>query len=62
MSFKASMLRSDLCDYSDTYIVAKGRISATGTDNGNRRNENLTRKNSSPFRSCQKSTTHSQTM
>ena len=56
------MLRSDLCDYSNTYIVVKGRISATGTDNGNRRNKNLTPKNSSPFRSCQKSTTHSQTM
>ena len=25
------MLRSDLCDYSDIYIVVKGRISVTGT-------------------------------
>ena len=24
--FKTSMLRSDLCDYSDVYIVVKGRI------------------------------------
>ena len=31
------MLRSDLCNYSDTYIVAKGRISVTGTDNANKR-------------------------
>ena len=26
------MLSSDLCDYSDTYIVVKGRISVTGTN------------------------------
>ena len=25
--FKTSMLRSNLCDYSDAYIVVKGRIS-----------------------------------
>ena len=24
--FKTSILRSDLCDYSDAYIVVKGRI------------------------------------
>ena len=24
--FKTSMLRSDLCDYSDAYIVVKGKI------------------------------------
>ena len=35
--FKNSMLRSDLCYYSDAYIVVKGRISVTGTDNANRR-------------------------
>ena len=28
--FKTSMLRSDLCDYSDAYIVAKGRITVEG--------------------------------
>ena len=27
--FKKSMLRSDLCDYSDAYIVVKGRITVT---------------------------------
>ena len=26
------MLKSDLCDYSDGYIVSKGRISVTGTE------------------------------
>ena len=45
------MLRSDLCDYSDTYIVVKGRISVTGTNNATRRNKKLTFKNNAPFRS-----------
>ena len=27
--FKTSMLRSDLCDFSDAYIVVKGRVTAT---------------------------------
>ena len=47
--FKTSMLRSDLCDYSDAYIVVKGRISVTGTNNANRRNKKLTFKNNAPF-------------
>ena len=29
MRFKTSMLRSDLCDYSDAYIVVKGKITVT---------------------------------
>ena len=33
--FKTSMLRSDLCDYSDAYIVLKGDITLTKT-NGRR--------------------------
>ena len=45
------MLRSDLCDYSDAYIVVKGR-GLTGTENANRRNKKLTFKNNAPFRSC----------
>ena len=31
------MLRSDLCDYSDAYIVVKVRISLTDTNNANRK-------------------------
>ena len=46
------MLRSDLCDYSGAYIVVKGRISVTGTNNANRRNKKLTFKDNAPFRSC----------
>ena len=48
--FKTSMLRSDSCDYSDAYIVVKGKISVTDTDNANRRNEKLVSKNNVPFR------------
>ena len=44
------MLRSDSCDYSDAYIVVKGKISVTDTDNANRRNEKLVSKNNVPFR------------
>ena len=34
--FKTPMLRSNLCDYSDAYILAKGTITvtATGANNG----------------------------
>ena len=49
------MLRSDLCDDSDTYIVGKGRISVTGNNCANcanRSNKKLTFKNIGPFRSC----------
>ena len=31
--FKTSILRSDLCDYSDLYIVVKGDITVTGPNN-----------------------------
>ena len=30
-----TMLRSDLCDYDKAYIVLKGRISVTSTNNAN---------------------------
>ena len=46
------MLKSDLYDYNDTYIVVKGTIIVTGTNNANKRNKKLTFKNNAPFRSC----------
>lgn len=46
------MLESNLCDYSDVYIVVKRRISVTDTDNDNRRNKKLTFKDNAPFISC----------
>ena len=36
--FKTPMLRSDLYDYSDAYIVVKRRITAEGTNDTNERN------------------------
>ena len=45
------MLRSNLCDYSDAYIVGKGIIFATDTNNDNRRNKKLTFNNNAPFSS-----------
>ena len=45
------MLRSDLCDYSDTGNVVKGWISVTGNNAANRRDKKLTFKNNAPFRS-----------
>ena len=31
--FKTSMLRSDLCDFSDAYIIMKGTITVADPDN-----------------------------
>ena len=46
------MLRSDLLDYSDTYIVVKRSICATGNNVANTRNKKLSFQNNAPFRSC----------
>ena len=46
--FKISMLRSDLFDYSDTYIVAKGTITVTDPDN-DAYDKELTLKDNAPF-------------
>ena len=46
------MLKSDLFDYSDAYIVVNRRISVTGNNVVNRRNKKLTFKNNARFRSC----------
>ena len=50
--FKTSMLRSDLCGYSDAYIAGKETITIEGDNDPKRRNENLVFKNNFPFRSC----------
>ena len=51
IKFKTSTLRSDLCDYSDAYIVVKGRVTVRG-NNVNIINKKLTFKKNAPFRSC----------
>ena len=55
--FKTPMFRSDLCDYSDAYILFKGIITVNGVVNGVeneilRRNRPLILKNNAPFVSC----------
>ena len=37
--FKTPMLRSDLCNYTDAYIVVKEIITAEGTNVANKRNK-----------------------
>ena len=39
--FKTSMIRLDLCDYSDAYLVVKGIITVEGNDVSQTRNKML---------------------
>ena len=48
---KTSMLRSDLCDFSDAYIVVKGDITVTNPNNA-KRNKAVAFKNNAPFINC----------
>ena len=59
IKFKTPILRSNLCDYSDVYILVKGTITVTdpGVNNGannirDKINSSLTLKNNAPFVSC----------
>ena len=47
--FKASILRSDLCGYSDAYIVVKGDITVIIPNNINQCDKKLAFKNNAPF-------------
>ena len=46
------MLRSDLCDFSDAYIVVKRDITLEGDNDANKRNKNIAFKNNAPFINC----------
>ena len=50
--FKTSMLRSDLCDYSDAYVWVKGTITVTDPNNYANFDRRLTLKNNPSFISC----------
>ena len=53
--FKISMLRSDLCDFSDAYIVVKGTITLTKINKRkiiDIRSRFLAFKNNAPFTNC----------
>ena len=59
--FKTSMLRSH--DYSNAYIVVKGRISVRDNNANDQENKKLNFKNTASFRSCMsKSITYLQTI
>ena len=45
------MVRSDLCDYSDAYIIVKGTITLTNPDAA-KRNKAVTFKNNAAFINC----------
>ena len=47
-----SVLRSDLCNYSDAYIVVKGDVTLEGNNDANKRNKNLPFKNFVLFFNC----------
>ena len=46
------MLRSYLCDFSDVYIVVKGKVHVTGGSNSSQKNRPLAFKNNAPFTNC----------
>ena len=53
IKFKASMLRSSLCDYSDAYILFIGNITFSNTaGDAYNTNKKITFKNCAPFTNC----------
>ena len=58
IKFKTTMLRSNLCDYADSYILVKGTVTVTGVGNDDdarqrdERNKGVTFKNCTPFTKC----------
>ena len=58
IKFKTTMLKSSLCDYSDAYILANGKITITGagadaaTRQADGRDKGVAFKNCAPFINC----------
>ena len=56
MKLKTRMLKSSLCDYSDAYILVKGKITVNDTSDAsadaNNTNKKVIFKNCAPFTSC----------
>ena len=46
------MLRSNLCDFNEAYIVVKGDVTLEGDNDANKENKNLAFKNNAPFINC----------
>ena len=49
---KTSMLRSNLCDFNEAYIVVKGDVTLEGDNDAHKENKNLAFKNNAPFINC----------
>ena len=52
ITFKTPMLRSDLCDYADVYILVSGTIMVAGNHPRDKQNKPVILKNNAPFVSC----------
>ena len=58
IKFKTTMLKSSLCDYSDAYILVKGRITIEGAGadaaarQADERDKGVAFKNCAPFTNC----------
>ena len=58
MKFKTTMLKSGLCDYSDAYILVKGKITIRGAGDdatgiqADERDKGVAFKNCAPFTNC----------
>ena len=58
IKFKTTMLKSSLCDYSDAYIIVKGKITITGAGDdaaarqADERDKGVAFKNCAPFTNC----------
>ena len=52
--FKTPVIRSDLCDYSDVYIIVKGKIDLLPpiVNEYEKAERDVAFKNNAPFRSC----------
>ena len=52
IKFKTTMLKSSLCDYSDTYILVKGKIKIRGAGDDEAARQADERDKSVPFKNC----------
>ena len=56
IKFNTTMLRSNLCDYADAYLIVKGTITGAGDDvaakQADERDKGVTFKNCAPFTKC----------
>ena len=52
IGLKTSMLKSCVYDYSNVYIVVKGKITVKGDNDDKTRNKKVIFENNAPFRLC----------